>query len=371
MKRWIFGGVAAAVLAGGAFFALAPYNIAASVPHLPGVGEALHQYLKNAVRARSAALEVPEHVDLSDPGLVRLGAGHYATGCQTCHGAPGIARSPVVEGMQPAPPELTSEAWSGKDFYWIARHGFKYTGMPAWPGEGRDDEPWALAAFLTQYDGFDAESYAEAAYGAADAWQAGAVRFGEPSGAVSVDQACVRCHGEDGLGRDGTAPKLAGQSEAWLTLVLDAYAEGHRQSGFMEPLAAGLSEATREAVARDYAGRTAAWEGRVLPLGDPLRGEALAQRGDEHQDLASCASCHEGAGADGLSPRRADTPRIAGQDGYWLVNWLHMYRDAAGEGHGSGDAAGPKTPRWALMVAAAKPLTDADILDLAAYYAGR
>lgn len=357
--KWLWGGAAALVIAGNAVFWLAPYNIAASVPHLPGVGEALHQYLRNAVKVRARSVHVPEHVDLSDPALIRLGAGHYATGCQTCHGAPGIPRSPIAQAMQPAPPTLSSEDWTGTGFWWIARHGFKYTGMPAWPGEGRDDEPWALAAFLSAYDGFGRDTYAEAAFGAGDAWRAEAVIFGEPSAAVSPDHACIRCHGSDGLGREGTAPKLAGQSAEWLTLVLDAYADGHRESGFMEPLAAGLTQADRAALATRFAAMDGPWQGRALSMGDADRGRILAQQGDEHADIASCASCHEGAGADGLSPRRADTPRIAGQDAYWLVNWLTMYRDGPV----------PKTPRAHLMAAAARPLSDADIADLAAWYA--
>ena len=75
---------------------------------------------------------------------------------------------------------------------------------------------------------------------------------------------------------------------------------------------------------------------------------------DKHDDIASCLSCH-GDGEE--RPKRADTPRIAGQDGYWLVNWLHMYRDGPV----------PKTPRAHLMAAAARNLSDTDILDLAAY----
>ena len=85
----------------------------------------------------------------------------------------------------------------------------------------------------------------------------------------------------------------------------------------------------------------------------------IARRGDEHEDIASCASCHEGGETDGLSPERADTPRIAGQDGYWIVNWLEMYRDGPV----------PETPRAHLMQAAAERLSDDNIADLAAYYA--
>lgn len=358
LKRWIIGGVAALAVGGAAFFWFAPYNIAASVPHLPGVGETLHQYLRNAVRVRANRVEVPRHVDLDDPALIRLGAGHFATGCQTCHGAPGIARNPVVKGMRPEPPMLTSADFEPKEFWWIARHGFKYTGMPSWPGEGRDDEPWALAAFLSHYDSFDRAAYEDAAFGRAGGYEGEGVRFGGLPGAIPQELACARCHGEDGLGRDGTAPKLAGQSAEWLDLVLGAYAGGHRESGFMEPLAAPLAAGTRAAIAERYAGMSGDWQGRPLPFGDAERGRELAQRGDEHEDIASCAACHEG-GSDGVSPKRTDTPRIAGQDGYWLVNWLHLYRDGPA----------PDTPRSHLMQAAARNLTDADVADLAAYYA--
>lgn len=359
MKVWIISIALALAVLGGGFYWLAPYNIAASVPHLPGVGPVLHQYLRNAVDRRADKIEIPRHVDLDDPALIRLGAGHFATGCATCHGAPGTPRNPVVLGMQPEPPRLSSDDYTAREFWWLARHGAKYTGMPAWAGEDRDDEPWAMAAFLTHYDDFDRAAYEEAAHGEADGSTGQAIRFGGLPGVIAPENACGRCHGDDGLGRDGTAPKLAGQNEGWLALVLEAYALDHRQSGFMEPLAAPLSPETRAGIAREFAEKTGAWTGRPLSFGDAERGRMLATQGDEHEDIASCASCHEGAGADGLSPKRADTPRIAGQDGYWLVNWLQMYRDGPV----------PRTPRAHLMQAAARHLTDEDIADLAAYYA--
>ncbi|KAB2541719.1 cytochrome C [Salipiger aestuarii] len=351
MRRWIYVAVAAAVIGGSAFYWLGAYNIAASKHHLPGVGPVLHQYMRNVVTTRGWGVSMPDHVDLDDPGLIRLGAGHFATGCLTCHGGPGIPRNPVVLGMQPEPPMLTGD-YRASEYWWIARHGFKYTGMPAWPGEGRDDEPWALAAFLSHYDQFDRAAFEEAAFGRTAGYESAAVRFAGQPGAIPSGLGCARCHGEDGLGRDGTAPKLAGQSEAWLTRALTAYADGHRESGFMEPLAAPLGNETIAGVAAHYAEMGGDWQGRALPMGDAARGRTLARQGSEHGDIASCTACH---GAD----RRNDTPRIAGQDGYWIVNWLHMYRDGPI----------PDTPRAHLMAAAAKALDDEDILDLAAWYA--
>jgi cytochrome c553 len=66
---------------------------------------------------------------------------------------------------------------------------------------------------------------------------------------------------------------------------------------------------------------------------------------------AACQACH---GLDGLS-RLPDAPHLAGQPAPYLERALRAYRD--GE------------RRNEVMSIAAKPLSDQDIRDLAAYYA--
>lgn len=356
--RHLWRAAAGAALAGIAFYFLAPYNIAASVPHLPGVRQLLHGYMVNAVQIRARDEAPPAHMDLGDPALIRLGAGHFATGCAPCHGAPGVARNPVVKGMRPAPPRLTGEHFTGPEYYWIVRHGLKYTGMPAWSGAGRVQEPWALAAFLLAYDGLDPARWRDLAYGPSDSRPAGtAASLGSLTGGLSTREDCARCHGTDGLGRDGTAPKLAGQSAAYLQEALDAYAEGRRESGIMEPVAAALAPGQRKQIARHYAEKSVpAWTGARLDLGDARRGARLARQGDEQDEIPSCLSCH---GSAGKPPRKPETPRIAGQDMRWLIVWLRMWRDGPV----------PEGPAAARMHAAARPLSDRDIHDLAAYFA--
>ena len=355
--RHIIWAVVAGLILAPAFWFFAPYNIAASKKHLPGVGGLLHGYMQNAVGIRAYSLDIPTHIDLSDPGLIRLGAGHFATGCATCHGAPGLPRNPLVEGMQPAPPRLDDSGYTAKEFYWLARHGLKYTGMPAWAGEGRDDEPWALAAFLAQYDQIDPETYRELAFGTASIPEGAAVSFGNLTGGLDAEANCARCHGEDGLGRDGTAPKLAGQDVAYLEYALGEYAAGRRESGFMEPVAASLSKAQISALAQDFAAMNGAWDGQPSPVGGDIgRGRELAQRGDEHEEVPSCVSCHGDAQT---SPSKPGIPAIAGQDARWLITWLHMWRDGPV----------PKGTQAQVMQRAVAGLTDEDIRALAAFYA--
>ncbi|WP_284164754.1 c-type cytochrome [Frigidibacter sp. SD6-1] len=347
-----------AVVAAG-FWWFAPYNVAASQRHLPPVRAFLHSYMDNAVGRRAAALDPPDWFRADDPALIRLGAAHFATGCATCHGAPGLPRNAIVTAMLPEPTLIEETEHTTREFYWLARHGLKYTGMPAWAGQGRDDEPWAVAAFLSRYSALDPDSYRELAHEGGSAAPVGAaVAFGgmRESSRSTIDN-CARCHGADGMGRDGTAPKLAGQSEGYLLAALDAYAADRRQSGFMEPVAIALTPQERADLARRYSAMAAdlgtGQPGRIA--GDVLRGRLLATHGDEHDELPSCMSCH-GAGKE--PPGLASVPRIAGQDARWLVTWLRLWRDGPI----------PDGPAARRMAAAARNLSDRDIADLAAFY---
>src|ERR1700733_5052087 len=77
--------------------------------------------------------------------------------------------------------------------------------------------------------------------------------------------------------------------------------------------------------------------------------DALAGR----EKFVQCASCH---GADGRSTVVPEYPKIGGQTAEYVVNALKAYRD----GRRLGTYA-------AIMAAVAKPLSDADIANLAAY----
>ena len=52
--------------------------------------------------------------------------------------------------MTPHPPDLTSTipGYEPEELFYVVKHGVKFTGMPAWPALQRDDEVWAMVAFL-------------------------------------------------------------------------------------------------------------------------------------------------------------------------------------------------------------------------------
>ena len=109
----------------------------------------LHFAMRSAVRTYALAVEVPDELPRH---AIQPAAGHFARGCAICHGAPGEPRSPAVHLMLPQPPDLAGKVgeWTDAELFRIVKHGVRFTGMPAWPTQQRDDEVWAMVAFLRE-----------------------------------------------------------------------------------------------------------------------------------------------------------------------------------------------------------------------------
>ncbi|WP_201722635.1 c-type cytochrome, partial [Sulfitobacter sp. HI0021] len=239
-------------------------SVAASSGHWPVTRWFLGWTLENAVATQSMAVERPEGLDLSDPALIQRSAGNYATSCAACHGAPGVRQSPVVANMVPSPPRLKDSVvdWSDEELFWIVKNGFKYTGMPAWPAQDRDDEVWAQVAFLRALPDMTAAAYADLALGGGavdDDLEAGGQALAALDGIFeNTLENCARCHGRDGLGRgqgaaSGAFPIIAGQPAPYLFATLQAFAQGRRESGFMQPPASRYDAQTLAGLAEYFA----------------------------------------------------------------------------------------------------------------------
>lgn len=269
--------------------------------------------------------------ELDAPWLVLKGAGHYENGCSPCHGSPARAVPPIAAAMLPRPPLLADrvEAWDADELVHIVQHGLKFTGMPAWPALGREDEVRAVVAFLQVLPGLDAAGYRQLVQGDAPEGPADVplreLAEPEPHAAIA---ACVRCHGADGLGRGNAAfPKLAGQSLAYLDLAMVGYATGERHSGIMQPVASGLSPAERRAAVEYYAGlpRGPAAPAASHPDDESRieRGRRIAESGIPEAGVPSCVDCH------GPSTRRRNPayPELAGQFAEYLELQLELFRE--------------------------------------------
>lgn len=322
------------------------FNVGASTGHWKITEWFLHFAMRSAVRTYALAVEVPDELPRH---AIQPAAGHFARGCAICHGAPGEARSPAVHLMLPHPPDLSEkvEEWTDAQLFQIVKHGVRFTGMPAWPTQQRDDEVWAMIAFLRELPAMDEATWRDLAYGEAEPLLGQAKDFNR---ALAE---CTRCHGEDGLGRSKATPVLAGQSELYLLESLDAYASGRRHSGVMGIPVAAVDPGLFADLARHF---SALPSPKTSSLWDPIRvelGEDIVRNGIPRRDVPACLGCHR-------SPDRNPVyPGLAGQPAEYLEVQLRLFRAEKRGG----------TRFEHLMRNAAKNLSDEEIAALAAYFA--
>lgn len=361
MKAWLWRGAgAAAVISALSFLVVVSgvVPIKASSGHWPITEWFLHFAMQRSVATHSFILETPE---LNDERLVVRGAGHYDLGCRSCHGSPEHKTPVIAQKMTPDPPELgpVIANWDEEGLFQLVKHGVKFTGMPAWPTLVRDDEVWAVVAFLLRLPNMTAAEYARLARGTArDATEGSALATMaplSPNARDAVRQSCARCHGFDGLGRNGAHPRIAGQKPAYLAAALHAYARSERHSGIMQPVAASLDAALIDELAQYYAKlKLASGELPMARSANFERGRAIAMRGIPEKKVPPCAECH----GPGSHPRNPFYPNLAGQDADYLITQLQLFKSNQRGGS-----------RYAhLMRHVAPYLSDAQMRDVAAYY---
>ena len=155
---------------------------------------------------------------------------------------------------------------------------------------------------------------------------------------------CAGCHGDKGISANESWPTLAGQNAPYLARILGAYKSGAQTDVAMTPIARELSDADVQHLAAFYAG-LACGPATKAADGAAAAGKSLHQK--------ACASCH---GASGIATNRA-WPSLAGQKPGFIVNALKAFR-----------AGLRKDP---MMAGVTRGLSDADITNLAAFYAAQ
>jgi cytochrome c553 len=164
------------------------------------------------------------------------------------------------------------------------------------------------------------------------------------AGARKHEASCAGCHGASGVSPNDTWPNLAGQSAAYLARMLGAYKSGTQTDVMMSPVARTLSDAEIQDLAAYYAALSCQDPPSAPPAGDAAAGKLLAK---------NCAGCHGETGV-GSNPA---WPDLAAQKAAYLANTLKAFR-----------AGLRKDP---MMAGVVQGLSDADIANLAAYYAAQ
>ena len=340
----MFAGITAALVA-----VTGVMPIRASSGHWPITARLLDFAKVQSVKTYSIGIDAPP---LDDDALVMRGARHYDLGCSPCHGSPAAAVPPVMQAMTPPPPELRGEhvtRWTPEQLFSIVKHGIKFTGMPGWPVQQRDDEVWALVAFLRRLPEMDGPAYQRLAAGGTSPPLPLAAGLDAPR---PVRDVCWRCHGPDGTSSDGGAfPSLAGQRASYLDAALRSFASRNRFSGTMVEIASKLSgEEIREISAyyQRLPPRVAA------PSPATADGHAIATMGVVEREIPACIECHGPSAA----PKNPAYPILAGQHAPYLVRQLELLKQRRRGG----------SPRVNIMHAVVDRLTAGEIRAVARYY---
>ena len=175
---------------------------------------------------------------------------------------------------------------------------------------------------------------------------------------------CQSCHGEKALGIDAMGtPRLANLGYVYVVKQLTNFAEDKRIGTEVGVVMNGFAKSLSEQERRDVAAYVntlpkaaepsdlAALKADGKAVGEPYKGKIVVQFGDNGR-VSACISCHayNGRGADPVYPK------IGQQKYVYLVNQLTHWR----EGSRANDPMGQ-------MRAVAKNLTDADIINVAAF----
>lgn len=345
LTRWQRIGVASllvvgALVAGGVIFVLSGvYNIAASRDHWSVTNLAITILRDRSIAAASSTVEAPA---LNDPDLYRLGEQHFLGACTSCHGQPGQPLNPIYANMTPSPPDLIGafEHYSASEVFWIVRHGLKYTGMPAWPGPNRPDEVWSVVAFLERLNRQP---------------ETGDSLTEQRIETARTFDGCARCHGSaTSAPVSALVPRLEGLPQAYLVRALEEYRQGIRQSGFMAPVAHGLSDREIAALAAYYDGlEVLRQDARANP--DIIEtGRHIAETGVLADDVPACQSCHGGG--------NPQIPDLRGQSARYLANQLKLWRNG---GYRNSSAEGR------IMAVIGQRLATSDAEAVSAYYAAQ
>ena len=102
---------------------------------------------------RSITVHAPDTKNpfADDPEAIAEALPHYKEMCVVCHGAPGLKRSEISEGLHPEPPDLASEdtqELSDGEIFWVITNGVTSTGMPAFEKADDADTRWKIVSFV-------------------------------------------------------------------------------------------------------------------------------------------------------------------------------------------------------------------------------
>jgi mono/diheme cytochrome c family protein len=148
----------AIIVSGTACMFLGLYNISAANKEGMMQNWMLSTTMESSVRKHSKGINIPP---LGDSSQIATGFEHFQEMCVSCHGAPGVSRSEIGEGLNPRAPDLpkTTIEWNNAELFWILKNGIKMTGMPSFGATHSDKQIWAIVSFVRRLEKMTPDEY--------------------------------------------------------------------------------------------------------------------------------------------------------------------------------------------------------------------
>ena len=175
-----------------------------------------------------------------------------------------------------------------------------------------------------------------------------------------VNQVCAACHGADGNSPSPANPTLAGQGAQYITLQLEHFKSGVRNSAVMAGMVATLTPEDMRALGAYFAQqkpKASAAKDRNLVL----TGQKVYRGGNAATGLPACSACHSPTGV-GIPSRY---PRLSGQHADYTYTQLKSFK--AGERGNDKDGT---DVNGKVMSQVATRMSDAEMQAAAQYAAG-
>jgi mono/diheme cytochrome c family protein len=141
-------------------------GIAVSILHDGVSAKATPTRLEAFVARNARHLAIPANARLTQNPVLDSPEGqrearlHFADHCAICHGNDGSGDTPIGSGLYPKPPDLRkpeTQDLSDGELFWIIENGVRFTGMPAFSGNGdhanganhgNAQDSWKLVHFI-------------------------------------------------------------------------------------------------------------------------------------------------------------------------------------------------------------------------------
>lgn len=195
--------------------------------------------------------------------------------------------------------------------------------------------------------------------------------WGDAKAGQTKAAACAACHGADGNPADPQYPRIAGQSERYVSRQLSLFANGQRTGGMaavMVPFAQTLSAqdmrdigayfATQKAGA-GLADDTVVADGAYKDMKFYEIGQKLYRSGDASRGVPACMACHGPTGAGNPGPAY---PHVGGQQQAYVVRRLQEYQ--------AGTTTEKDPTHFNIMAQVVHSLTEQEIQALGSYLQG-